>query len=163
MTENTNTAEDGSEQNIRSLRQAAEEGRKAVAEAEQARRELAFVKAGVDTESRLGQLLLKTYDGDLSTEAIKAEATELGMFQTSTPAPEVPQAEREFSQARMDLASEAGTPASFEEDPFTTSRKQWESARAEGATLQDAFGAAMGPLLAGAHRGDDRVSRNRIV
>ena len=160
--DNEATAESGSD-NIRDLRQAADEGRKAKAEAEQARREIAFLRAGVDTESKLGAMFFKSYDGDLSTEAIKAEATELGMFQTSTPAPEVPQAEREFSQARMDLASEAGTPASFEEDPFTTSRKQWQAARDEGAPLQEAFGAAMGPLLAGAHRGDDRVSRNRLV
>ena len=157
--DNEATAEGGSD-NIRDLRQAADEGRKAKAEFEQAKREIAFLRAGVDTTSKLGAMFFKSYDGDLSTEAIKAEATELGMFQTPA-APEVPQAEREFSQARMDLASEAGTPAAHEEDPYVTSRKSWEDARGEGATLQEAFGAAMGPLLQAAHRGDQRVSGNR--
>lgn len=160
MSDEAQANNEGQSDNIRDLRQAADEGRKARAEAEQAKREVAFLKAGVDTESKLGQLLLRTYDGELSTEAIKAEATELGMFKTPE-APAVPQAEREFSQARMDLASEAGTPAAFEEDPYVTSRKQWEVARGDGATLQDAFGAAMGPLLQAAHRGDNRVSDQR--
>ena len=36
-----------------------------------ASRELAFVKAGIDTENGVGKLLAKTYDGELDPEAGK--------------------------------------------------------------------------------------------
>lgn len=144
---------------IKDLRRAADEGRKAAAEAEVLRRELAFARAGIDTESKLGRLMLKTYDGELSSEAIKAEAAELGLLQPSAGQTEVPREEREFNRARMDLASEAGTPAANEADPYLEARQSWETARSDGAPLQDAFAAAMNPLLQAAHRGDDRVSR----
>lgn len=53
-----------------------------------AKRELAFAKAGVDTDSKLGKMLFQTYDGDLSdVAALKAEATELGLL-TAEPPPE---------------------------------------------------------------------------
>lgn len=145
---------------IKDLRRAADEGRRAAAEADQLRRELAFARAGIDTESKLGRLLLKTYEGELTAEAIKAEAEELGLLSPQTPAvTQATQVEQDFSRARMDLASEAGTPAANEEDPYLAARQSWETARNEGAPLQDAFAAAMNPLLAAAHRGDVRVSR----
>jgi hypothetical protein len=62
--------------NIKALRAAAEDGKRAREEAAAARRELLFVKAGVDTESKLGKLLFKTYEGD-DLEALKQEWTEL--------------------------------------------------------------------------------------
>jgi hypothetical protein len=74
--------------NIRALRQAAEDGKRAREEAAEARRELLFVKAGVDTESKLGQLLFKTYEGN-DLEALKQEWTELSgsSAPTSDPGP----------------------------------------------------------------------------
>lgn len=48
-----------------------------------AERELAFIKAGVDTSKGAAKLLLKTYEGDLSAEAIKAAAEEYDLIPTS--------------------------------------------------------------------------------
>lgn len=42
-----------------------------------AQRELAFVKAGIDTSSKLGSMFVRTYEGELTADAIKAEATGL--------------------------------------------------------------------------------------
>jgi len=44
-----------------------------------AQRELAFLKAGIDTETGPGKLLAKAYDGDLDPEAIKTYAQEYGI------------------------------------------------------------------------------------
>ena len=66
---------------IKDLRDAAERGRKATQELDDMKREMAFIKAGVDTDSKAGQLLYKAYDGELETELIQAEASELGILQ----------------------------------------------------------------------------------
>ena len=72
---------------IKDLREAAERGRKATQELDDIKREMAFIKAGVDTESKAGQLLYKAYDGELETELIQAEASELGILKGDVQAP----------------------------------------------------------------------------
>lgn len=57
-------------------------------------RELAFLKAGIDTTTPVGALLLRTYDGELTAEAVKASAEPLGLVPSATSpvtAPEVDQ------------------------------------------------------------------------
>lgn len=90
--------------NIRSLRQAAEDGKRAREEATAARRELLFVKAGVDTESKLGQLLFKTYDGN-DLEALKQEWTELSGHTAPTPDPGLTSGEQAVDNVRDQLRS----------------------------------------------------------
>lgn len=66
---------------IQRLRQQLEDQGKQLKESAEARRELAFLRAGVDTEAKAGKLLLKSYDGDLSDiEALRTEAQELGVY-----------------------------------------------------------------------------------
>lgn len=55
----------------------------AKSEGELAKRELNFIKAGIDTDSPQGKLLLKAYDGDNSLESIKAAGEEYGLIATS--------------------------------------------------------------------------------
>jgi hypothetical protein len=50
--------------------------RKQVAESEVAKRELAFVKAGIDPASPMSKYFVKAYDGELSPEAIREAAVE---------------------------------------------------------------------------------------
>lgn len=145
--------------NLKELRHFAEEGKKAMAEAEQARRELAFVKAGVDTDSKLGKLLLRTYDGDLTVDAIKAEAAELGLFKSAPVEDAVDESERSQSRERGDLAS--GNSALSSEDttdhPHEAALKAFEAARKNGDTRETAAGAAFAEILKAAHRGDQRI------
>lgn len=79
-----------------------------------ASRELAFVKAGVDTENGVGKLLAKTYDGDLDPEAIKAYAQEYGIEvgatqQTQNTGPQREQIDP--AQQRMDSLRAQSRPA----------------------------------------------------
>jgi len=50
--------------------------RKQVAEAESAKRELAFVKAGIDPLQPMSKYFVKAYDGELDPEAIRQGAVE---------------------------------------------------------------------------------------
>ena len=49
-------------------------------EAEAAKRELAFVKAGVDPDSAAAKYFVKGYDGELTPEAIRAAAEEASLI-----------------------------------------------------------------------------------
>lgn len=63
--------------------------------ADQLQRENAFLKAGVNLESKAGQLLFKAYDGELDIDALRNEAKELNaLMAPATPAapPEAPKA-----------------------------------------------------------------------
>lgn len=153
-----NDAQSGGNDNLKELRHLADEGRKALAEAEQARRELAFVKAGVDTDTKLGKLLLRTYDGELTVDAIKAEAAELGLFKAPSTNEDVNDAERSQSRERADLASDSSVGSEdTSEHPHEAALKAFEAARKQGDTREIAAGAAFAEILKAAHRGDQRI------
>lgn len=146
-------------ENIANLRKAADDAKAARAELEAMKRQMAFVKAGVDVDTKLGQMLLKTYDGDLDIEAIKAEATEIGAIKSAVaPEPEGPVVDENETRERQDLASNAGTPSSSEgADPHTTALKNFEEARVSGLTREDAAGSAYFEIIKAAQAGDKRV------
>lgn len=84
MTENTPTeAETVSQESKpnwrRDLESRANAGDEAVVELAQLRRELSFRDAGVDPASKQGQYFMRGYDGELTVEAIRTEAAELGL------------------------------------------------------------------------------------
>ncbi len=91
MTENTPTeAETVSQESKpnwrRDLESRAAAGDEAVAELAQLRRELSFRDAGVDPASKQGQYFMRGYDGEMTVDAIRAEATELGLTgESNTP------------------------------------------------------------------------------
>ena len=63
----------------RDLEARATAGDEAVAELAQLRRELSFRDAGVDPSSKQGQYFMRGYDGEMTVDAIRAEAAELGL------------------------------------------------------------------------------------
>lgn len=82
MPENDNNqpSGDGEPQGLPEVRAALDRETKRRKEAEKqategaaARRELAFLRAGVDIESPVGKLFVKAYDGELEAEAIKTQ------------------------------------------------------------------------------------------
>ena len=93
----------------RKLEADAEAGRQAQAEAAAAKKELAFIRAGVDLDSPQGKLLAKAYDGDLTPDAVKAAAVEFGIL--AAEAPQVSQAEL-AAHDRIAAASGGGAQAS---------------------------------------------------
>lgn len=147
--------------NLKELRRAADEGRTAKAEAEAAKRELAFVKAGVDTDTKIGKLLLKTYEGDLTSEAIKAEALELGAIKAEAPATTATTTasldEQSQSLERQGLAGEPDVQGDPGPNPNMLAYKAAEAAMAAGQPREIAFGAGLTEMLKAAHAGDTRV------
>lgn len=61
---------------MKQLEKETAELRKQVAEAEVAKRELAFVKAGIDPLQPMAKYFVKAYDGDLNPDAIRQAAVE---------------------------------------------------------------------------------------
>jgi hypothetical protein len=60
----------------------AAELKKLLADAEQAKRELAFMKAGINPDDAAAKYFVKAYDGELSPEAIQQAATEARLIST---------------------------------------------------------------------------------
>jgi len=106
----------------RDLEKDAKAGKAAAAERDAARRELAFLKAGIDLETPTGKLFAKAYDGANDVDAVKAAATEYGVINVTPTAPDVdPDIATEI--AAMDKVSGMGAGAqSTSEESMALSR-----------------------------------------
>lgn len=142
---------------IRSLRKAADEGRAAQAERDQLRRELMFARAGIDTESKLGRLLFKTFEGD-SADALKAEAAELGYtIPGSQPQPtnDDVRGQQEFRSSLQGSPPSAYEPES--EDPNVVALRDFHEDLRNGVPRDRAQLAAFDKIFTAAVAGDSRV------
>lgn len=114
---------------IQQLREAAERGKTATAENAELKRKIAFMEAGIDTNDPKAKYFVKGYEGELTTEAIKAEAAEAGIL-GEKPAPSTetetettePQGRRtptedevELETMGSEITSEAGAPGEMPE------------------------------------------------
>jgi len=123
------TQEPGS---IQELSDAADRGKQASQELSAMKREMAFMKAGVDTDTKAGQLLYKAYDGDLETEAIKAEWLELVPGAAAPPSePDIADDTR-ASQQRKDLTSDTVSPENQTESPYDAGHREFQQMIADG-------------------------------
>lgn len=82
------------------------EAKKVAAEAEAARRELAFIKAGTPMENPMTQYFIKAYDGPLEPDAIKQALVEAQLI---SPPDQIPQDEAEAWKRTNQVAAGAGT------------------------------------------------------
>jgi hypothetical protein len=144
---------------IKSLRKAAEAGKQAQNELAEMKRELLFAKAGIDTGSKIGKLLFKTWDGE-DLDSLKTEASDLGIgaVETSRNA-EVQSEERGQQDFRQTFAKgNIGTPSEVpERDPFDEAYDLFHEARKRGTTMDDAGLAAIDRVLVAAASGDKRA------
>lgn len=149
--------DDERQPDIRSLRKAADEGRAAQAERDQLRRELMFARAGIDTESKLGRLLFKTFEGD-SADALKAEAAELGY---TIPGSSQQSANEDVrSQQEFRSALQGATPSAYEsesEDPNVVALRDFHEDLRNGVPRDRAQLAAFDKIFTAAVAGDSRV------
>lgn len=99
------------EKELKAAKQALKEASEKSSEGDAAKRELAFIKAGIDTNNPTAKLLLKTYDGELSVEAIKASGEEYGLIATS----QTTEVANELSQ--LNQVANAGTNSSNSAPP----------------------------------------------
>lgn len=101
------------------LRKANSRAKSATEENSVLRREIAFMKAGVDTDTPLGQLLFKGYDGELTKDAVVAFATQAGILKAPeaadpTKTPEAQQAATQ--QAQVNSLAQGTAPERRGED-----------------------------------------------
>jgi hypothetical protein len=155
-------------EHIKDLRAKAERGSQAEAELAAAKRELAFSKAGINTDSKPAQALLKTYEGELTTDAIKAEAAEWGLAQgSSTPKaddegePDVKKYDSDSPEARHQALVDAeaqGDPAPTPPPPTKTGAELafegYAKARKEGRPRVDAEVEAFAAMISAGAQGD---------
>lgn len=160
MSNETNEQND----NIANLRKAADEGSKAKQEAERLARENAMLRAGVDLDSKAGTYFAKGYDGELTADAIKAEAAEIpGVLRGQTavtppPAAPEPNVDEGAADERLGLASNAGKPNVDEGvDPYTGAMKAFDEALFRNPSRERAATAALSKIVEAANSGDKRV------
>ena len=127
-------------------------------------RENAFLRAGVDLSTKAGQMFSKAYDGELTPEAIKAEAAEVNALIVTPepePAPQVQIGEDERAQTRERAALATGAEPPTGEvpspDPKRQALREFQKERDDGARLEDAGAAYFDHLFAAAYTGDKRA------
>lgn len=124
-------------------------------------RETAFLRAGVDTSTKAGAYLLKGYDGELTSEAIQAEATAMGLIGASEAAEGedegVSEEEKSFDDAASDASSRSPGDEQPNDHPSIAADKIAEEALKKGATREDALAASVSLIGGAAAGGDSRV------
>ena len=154
------TQEPGS---IKELRDAADRGKKASQELDAMKREMAFLKAGVDTDTKAGQLLYKAYDGDLETAAIQAEWSELVPGAATPPAQTVDATDTQVAEQRRDLAGDSVPPENQTESPYDAGHREFRTMMDEGRPKEDSAARFVHTVLeaAGGADPDQRVLSDR--
>lgn len=104
MSENQNDdlgADDGDEgqqQTPAQLRQAANRANQYKAERDARDRTIAFLRAGIDPEDARQSYFVAGYSGELTTEAIRAEAIKAGFMQAEPQGQQTPQEQEQIAQ-----------------------------------------------------------------
>lgn len=153
----------------KALRRAAAEGKKAKADLASARRELAMVKAGVDTDSPLGAMFVKAYDGEADVETIKTQwaaiAPAAATAEVTIPTPDEPNladGEAASTAERQALAANSPADAPVDVDPNVTALDVHRGVIAKGGTNDDALSSMFETIVGAAHSGDPRVLVNHF-
>ena len=147
---------------IKELRDAAERGRQASQELEEMKREMAFMKAGVDTDTKAGQLLFKAYDGELDTESIQAEWQELNPNPVVETQPETEPVttdatDTQVAEERQALADSSVSVESNTQSPYDQGFEKFQEAYNAGRPKDESAAAFVHTVLEAAGQGDERV------
>ena len=154
------TQEPGS---IKELRDAADRGKKASQELDSMKREMAFLKAGVDTDTKVGQLLYKAYDGELDTESIQAEWSELAPAAATPPSEPDTTDDARVSSERQALAGDSVPPENQTESPYDAGHREFKEMMDAGRPKEDSAARFVHTVLeaAGGANPDPRVISDR--
>jgi hypothetical protein len=96
-------------EHIRDLEEKAGRVGELEAQLAEVKRQAAFVEAGITSANPAAKYFMKGYDGELTPDAIRAEATAAGFLQT-TPAQAPPPDQSAAQHARVAAASEGAAP-----------------------------------------------------
>ena len=152
------TPEDDQDRNWRALEAERDALRAQAAEAEAAKREIAFLRAGVDVDSKLGQMFVKSYDGDLDVDKVKSEWAEIAP-QPATEVVVVDPSEQRQTQERVSLAADTEPPAQFAgKNPKRAGVEEFHRLQTEeGYGRDEASVQFFDKVLTAAVNGDERV------
>ena len=128
--ESDDTEDATDEGSPRGLRRAANKGKKLESENQQLKRELAFFKAGIDTDDPKMKYFAKGYDGEMEAEAIKAAAVEAGFYQQ--PAQGEQPAAQSFNDGGQQRVMAASAGSISEDISEAAAIARMEQAMAEG-------------------------------
>lgn len=153
--------EDPNADNLRHLREQADENKATKAENEKLRKEALFLKAGIDVDSddertkTLATMLFNQHTGD-DIEALKTTAKMMGLLDEKAP---VDESERQQQQFRQDLSrGQQINPNDVQTaDPHAEALKAFHEARQNGTQLEDAQYAAIDKVFMAAAKGDKRA------
>jgi hypothetical protein len=146
--------------NIKELRDAADRGKKATQELDAMKREMAFLKAGVDTDTKVGQLLYKAYDGELDTQSIQAEWSELVPEAAAPPPAETVDAtDTQIAEQRRELTGDSVPPENQTESPYDVGHREFKEMMDAGRPKEDSAARFIHTVLeaAGGDNPDQRV------
>jgi hypothetical protein len=152
--------------NIRALRKKADSADVAARERDEARREVLFLRAGVDPSTPLGKLLFQTYNGS-EVDDLKQQATSVGyQFGAATDTPPATQErtyeQDETTQQQFRTQMAAGTPAGQtlehpEAHPVDVAFDEFFRERQAGIPREEAALAVVDRLIVAGAKGDKRV------
>lgn len=154
-----------SKSDLDDLRAAAERGSKRAGEIVDVRKENAFLKVGIDTDSEVGQLLYESVqpddEGNFDTEALRERAEKLGALSnpSNDGGPEPEPGEEQSTAERQSLAG-TGTPppeADPGEHPNERAKRAYEDVLDNNGKTDVAQAAYAQEIFAAASEGDDRV------
>jgi hypothetical protein len=168
----SDTSTQGEDHNTRQLRDKATRAEGAEARLQAASRRVAILASGLDTESPIGELFVRGYDGEYTPEALREEAAKYGvpLKGQATPAPgeDVEGVEGEDegppdftgptgTAQRRALADNAPADTGEDKDPRQVSLDAFNQALAQDLPHEDAAAASLHVLVEAANRGDKRV------
>lgn len=149
---------------IRNLRAANKRNEEKARAGEAAMRKLAFLEAGLDPRTNPQvELFMKAYDGELSEDAIRAEATRYKLIndtpvEEEAPAKESSPFDTSQTSLRSALGAEAGDPGEpiEEGDPMLSAYTSFHQLRRDGMTSEEASVAVLGKIFEQARAGNEK-------
>lgn len=124
-------------------------------------KELAMIKAGIDTDTALGKMFFKSYEGEMNKEALIAAAQEVGLFEKPKPKEEIPEGEKGSTQERNKLSNGGVPPGNNPMHPKDEGVEAAKAMIAKGGKYEHAAGAYLGTLVKRFAEGDERAARKQ--
>lgn len=166
LAEDDNSNEPDAIRNLRAANKRNEERAKA---GEAAMRKLAFLEAGLDPrQNPQVELFMKAYDGDLTEEAIRNEASRYQLISdtpsvNSDPEPASSFLDPQQTQVRGALGADSFDSSApvREGDPMLNAYTDFHQLRRDGATSEEASVAVLGKIFEQARQGNTKFVFNQ--
>jgi len=159
MSDDTTTLDDA-DLDIRTLREQAAHAAKVNDENADLKKQLLFAKVGVDTDSTLGKMLLKSFDG-ASEDDLRKLAIEVGAIKVSPPPADEQHPDAGQQQFREQAQGGLAPSADPGPDPWEAGLIKFHAERRKGVAVEVAQHNLAASILRAANTGDKRVLLDR--